>query len=150
MNPTPSTYGPTIVNYTIFTLPMTSNKLFWHHPMRETGNFWQRNCPEKLLKIAELKANQQCHAECQSCTFFHTRKRFISLSSHSINAVIYNLPIYSSYMGLIYQCSHSFPHIKSRTFPGPPWEILHDLFGAQECFNIKEKEARGPKGWERG
>ena len=28
---------------------------------------------------------------------------------------------------------------KSRTFPGPPWEIFQDLFGAHECLNIKKK-----------
>ena len=28
---------------------------------------------------------------------------------------------------------------QSRTFPGPPWKIFQDLFGAHECLNIKKK-----------
>jgi len=38
------------------------------------------------------------------------------------------------------QGSHSFTDKKIQDFPGPPWKIFQDLFGAHKCLNIKKQE----------
>jgi len=37
------------------------------------------------------------------------------------------------------QGCHSSTDKKIQDFPGPPWKIFQDLFGAIECLNIKKK-----------
>jgi len=96
----------------------------WKYTKYRTANIcgrqpWSSWCALDLLYDEALSATDRtptCHLHCS----IH------KICTHAICTIIA-------------QGSHSFTDQNIQDFPGPPWEIFQDLFGAHECLNIMKK-----------